>query len=121
MRKYIIMLFVIGMITACTQNSNERVAPIQNKKAPTTTLQTFDEMEDSVLILTESQKDSLVNTQIIPPYAWYFNPVQDCDSVWIITQTEADECTNENVMFVKTLPKKLWCPLEPPPGGVSSL
>jgi hypothetical protein len=118
MKKYLILcLFAIGMMAACNKTTpEEKPGKPQISKPQNQTL----EMEETVYILTLSQKDSLVGTKIIPPYEWYFNPVQDCDSVWVVDQMQVDECTNPDVMWVKNLPPKTWCAPPPPPGPIES-
>lgn len=125
MRKIIIALFAVGMIVACTKSDPAEVsstAPLSYsayeaagqagasvKKSLSSNLQTSEDMVDTMVVLTLAQRDSLQGKQIIPPYEWYFGIVQDCDSTWVMTKYEADECTNPDCQWVKTLPTKLWC------------
>jgi len=56
----------------------------------------------NVGLLTIQQKDQLVNN-------WYdedsfFNPVQDIDDNWIISQEEMEQNKNTDVAWVKDLP-----------------
>lgn len=58
--------------------------------------------------LTEEQKDLLINQEYTPDN--YFNPIQDIDGNWIITQEEINLCTNSNFLWVNTLEYKLYKP-----------
>jgi hypothetical protein len=55
-----------------------------------------------VAILTIEQKDLLVGQQYTTDS--YFNPIQDLNNNWIISQEEMNGCTNEEFQWVKTLP-----------------
>lgn len=61
-------------------------------------------------LLTETQKDSLVN-QLYDDDS-YFNPIQDINDNWIISVEEMDFCVNPEFMWVKDLP---LIPYEPKP------
>ena len=52
-------------------------------------------------LLTESQKDSLIGQEFASDS--YFNPVQDNDDNWIISQEEMNGCINVNFQWVKNL------------------
>lgn len=52
-------------------------------------------------LLTESQKDSLTGQEFAADS--YFNPIQDINDNWIISQEEMNGCTNENFQWVKNL------------------
>lgn len=41
----------------------------------------------------------------------YFNPVLDADGDRVISEEEAEQCTNEDFKFVKDLPFKEWKPV----------
>ena len=61
-----------------------------------------------VYLLTPEEAQSLIGAQFIPDN--YFNPIQDDDGNWIISQQEVDQCSIE---WVKLLPlitykPKLW-------------
>ena len=56
-----------------------------------------------VYILTQSQKNELEGQWFIP--GAYFNPIQDIDDNWIISIEEVEQCINEEIMWVKTLPQ----------------
>lgn len=53
-------------------------------------------------LLTESEKNLLVGQQFATDS--YFNPVQDNDDNWIISQEEMSGCVNSEFMWVKDLP-----------------
>ncbi len=55
-----------------------------------------------VYLLTKDQKNELVGIQF-QPYC-LFNPIQDANDNWIISQEEVDGCTYEELQWVKTLP-----------------
>jgi hypothetical protein len=55
-----------------------------------------------VAILTTNQKDQLQGQQYTTDS--YFNPIQDLNNNWIISQEEMNSCTNEEFQWVKTLP-----------------
>lgn len=55
-----------------------------------------------VALLTETQKEQLVG-QLYAPDS-YFNPIQDIDNNWVISQEEMNGCVNEELMWVKDLP-----------------
>lgn len=53
-------------------------------------------------LLTELQKDELVGVLYAPDS--YFNPIQDINDNWIISQEEMYNNENELVAWVKDLP-----------------
>lgn len=53
-----------------------------------------------VYLLTPDQAESLIGVEFMP-YS-YFNPIQDADGNWIISQEEVDQCSFK---WVKALPK----------------
>jgi hypothetical protein len=59
-------------------------------------------------ILTIEQKDELLGVEL--QYGWYFNPIQDANSDWIITTTEMYGNTNPDFTWVSTLPLIEWVP-----------
>jgi hypothetical protein len=59
-----------------------------------------------VYLLTEEQAQSLNGIEFIPDN--YFNPIQDADGNWIISQEEVSQC---NIDWVKLLPKIEYKPL----------
>jgi hypothetical protein len=52
-----------------------------------------------VHLLTAEQATSLIGVEFLP-YS-YFNPIQDADGNWIISQEEVNQCS---IKWVKTLP-----------------
>lgn len=60
-----------------------------------------------VAILTEEQKDKLIG-EYFCPYS-YFNPVQDCNGNWIISQEEIIQCCLVEFIWIKDLPLIDWC------------
>lgn len=54
-----------------------------------------------VYILTEQQKELLVGKEYIKDS--YFNPIQDINDNWIITEEEVLTADNEDVLWVKDL------------------
>jgi len=52
-----------------------------------------------VYLLTPEQAQSLIGVEFIPDN--YFNPIQDADENWIISQEEVDQCSFK---WVKSLP-----------------
>lgn len=53
-------------------------------------------------LLTPEQKDLLVGQQFAVDS--YFNPMQDADDNWIISQEEMQYCVAEQFSWVKELP-----------------
>ena len=51
--------------------------------------------------LTEQQKDLLIGQMYVIDV--YFNPIQDINGIWIISQTEVNNCINEQFMWIKDL------------------
>jgi hypothetical protein len=68
-----------------------------------------------VAILTITEKESLVGQLV--QLNWYFNPIQDCISNWIISTEEIDGSIYPQNEWVKTLPLIDWCVPLPPPSG----
>lgn len=56
-----------------------------------------------VFKLTEAQKNKLINVEFVADN--FYNPIQDANGVWIITQQEIDQTTDENFTWVKDLPQ----------------
>jgi hypothetical protein len=64
-------------------------------------------------ILTTTEKNSL-DGQLVQP-DWYFNPVLDCNTDWVISTQEIDGSIYSQNEWVKTLPLIDWCaPIQPP-------
>jgi len=55
-----------------------------------------------VALLTIEQKDLLIGKEFNTDS--YFNPIQDADDNWVISQTEINLCNNEEFFWVKDLP-----------------
>ena len=55
-----------------------------------------------VRLLTESQKEILQGKEYKPNC--YFNPIQDANGNWVISNDEVIQCINAAVMWVKSLP-----------------
>ena len=55
-----------------------------------------------VYLLTEEQKNSLIGKRYFSNS--YFNPIQDNNNNWIISQEEVLNAIYENVLWVKDLP-----------------
>lgn len=51
--------------------------------------------------ITEGQKNSLLNKHFIQD--GFFNPVQDINGDWFISQEEMQQCDNPPFIWVKTL------------------
>lgn len=57
--------------------------------------------------LTETQKNEIVG-QLYTTDS-YFNPIQDCNNVWIISTEEIEFCDNQQFQWVKILPLIDYC------------
>jgi hypothetical protein len=64
-------------------------------------------------LLTENQKDQLIG-QLYDSDS-YFNPIQDIDSNWIISQEEIELNENPDFTWVQTLPLIEFKPIPTPP------
>ena len=64
-------------------------------------------------LLTEAQKDNLVN-QLYAEDS-YFNPILDLNDNWVISKEEINYCTNEEFIWVKDLPLIDYEPKPSPP------
>ena len=53
-------------------------------------------------LLTTQQKE-IIEGQLFAPNS-YFNPIQDINDNWIISQEEINNCIYDEYNFVKTLP-----------------
>jgi len=57
---------------------------------------------DKVVILTEAQKDSLINNTY--DGVQYFNPVQDINNNWVVSEEEINCCSNDpSFNWIKSL------------------
>jgi hypothetical protein len=66
-----------------------------------------------VAILTTEQKDILDKQEFTP--RGFFNPVQDVNEDWVISEVEVNECINSDFMWVKNLVLTDWLgPYIPP-------
>ena len=68
----------------------------------------------NVAIITETQKNSLIGELVQPD--WYFNPVQDCDGNWIISEQEIQSSIYPQNDWIKSLVLSVFCkpiPIEP--------
>lgn len=64
-------------------------------------------------LLTQVQKDELVGQWYAPDS--YFNPIEDADNNWVISQEEMQQCVNPDFMWVKDLPLIEYKPKPTPP------
>lgn len=64
-------------------------------------------------LLTETQKDELIGQWYAPDS--YFNPIQDIDDNWVISQEEMQQCINADFLWVKNLPLIEYKPKPTPP------
>lgn len=63
-----------------------------------------------VRLLTISQKDKLIGRTY--DGVQYFNPIQDIDGNWIISNEEVNYCTNKNgIEWIDSLPEIDYNPL----------
>lgn len=58
-------------------------------------------------LLTETQKNELIGQLV--QVDWYFNPIQDCNSNWIISTQEIDASIYSQNDWVKSLTLIDWC------------
>ena len=63
-----------------------------------------------VYLLTELQKNDLVGKLYAPDS--FFNPIQDNDLNWVISQEEVNQCSNPEFTWVKDLPMIEYKPKE---------
>jgi hypothetical protein len=54
-----------------------------------------------IAIITQEQKDLLIGQRF--DGIQFFNPVQDIDNNWCISQEEINQCTNVDFQWVKDL------------------
>ena len=64
-------------------------------------------------LLTQVQKDELIGQWYAPDS--YFNPIEDADNNWVISQEEMSQCVNPNFLWVKDLPLIEYKPKPTPP------
>lgn len=61
-------------------------------------------------LLTIEQKDLLINQEFVTDNI--FNPIQDINDNWVISEEEVEQCTNEQFLWVKELPVIEYKPKE---------
>lgn len=71
-------------------------------------------MAHHVAIITPTQKAELVGHEWEPRS--YFNPVQDCNNEWVISEEEVQGNINPDFPWVNELPLTDFCPPTPTPG-----
>ena len=64
-------------------------------------------------LLTETQKYELTGQWYAPDS--YFNPIEDADNNWVISQEEMQQCVNPDFLWVKDLPLIEYKPKPTPP------
>ncbi len=64
-------------------------------------------------LLTQAQKNELVGQWYAPDS--YFNPIEDADNNWVISQEEMSQCVNPDYLWVKDLPLIEYKPKPTPP------
>jgi hypothetical protein len=64
-------------------------------------------------LLTQAQKNELVGQWYAPDS--YFNPIEDADNNWVISQEEMSQCVNPDFLWVKDLPLIEYKPKPTPP------
>lgn len=62
----------------------------------------------NVAILTTEQKDQLVGQQYATDS--YFNPIQDADDNWIISEEEINFLHNHDFLWLNNLPLSMYNP-----------
>lgn len=72
---------------------------------------------EQVAIITEIEKDYLENELVQPN--WYFNPIQDCNGNWIITEQEIQASIYSENDWIKSLTLIDWCQPIPPISGTT--
>jgi len=60
-----------------------------------------------IAIITLEQKNQLVGQEFTK--LSYFNPVNDCQGNWVISEEEINQCTNLNFIWVKGLELTDFC------------
>lgn len=61
-------------------------------------------------LLSIEQKDLLINQEFVTDNI--FNPIQDINDNWVISEEEVEQCTNEQFLWVKELPVIEYKPKE---------
>lgn len=65
-------------------------------------------MGTKVRLLTVPQKDELVGNEFAP--SSLFNPIQDINDAWVISEEEVEQCNDMNYCWVKDLPEIEYSP-----------
>ena len=61
-----------------------------------------------IAIITTEQKDLLIGQRF--DWVQFFNPVQDLNNNWVISQEEIEQCTNVDFQWVKDLTLSVFNP-----------
>lgn len=61
-----------------------------------------------IAIITEIQKDILIGEKF--DGIQFFNPVQDLNDNWVISEEEINQCTNADLQFITTLSLSEYLP-----------
>jgi hypothetical protein len=62
-----------------------------------------------VRLLSQEQKEILIGQQFAPNS--YFNPIQDINDNWIISEEEVKYCINQEFKWIKDLPSIEYLPI----------
>lgn len=62
--------------------------------------------------LTIAQKNLIIGKEFTP--GSYFNPIQDINDKWVISEEEVNQCDNINFSFVKDLTLSEYLPKPAP-------
>jgi hypothetical protein len=66
-----------------------------------------------VRLLTLIEKEAIEGKLYAP--SSYFNPIQDCNDEWIISNEECENCVETDYLWVKDLPIIEYCKKPTPP------
>lgn len=61
-----------------------------------------------IAIITEIQKDILIGKKF--DGVQFFNPVEDLNDNWVISEEEINQCTNAELIFIKDLSLSIYEP-----------
>jgi hypothetical protein len=67
-------------------------------------------------LLTEEQKNQLIGQ--LYAVDSYFNPIQDINNNWVISEEEMTECINSDFNWVKSLPLIEYVPKSDPESDI---
>lgn len=70
----------------------------------------------NVRVLTEGQKTSIDKLEFVTDMC--FNPVQDIDGNWVISEEEIEQCDKPQFNWVKTLPQIEFKPVPEPEDSI---